>query len=332
MKASEAMTTKVVSVGPDTPTGSIALLLFKHGISAVPVVDENGTPIGMVSEGDLMPRNETEREARRDWWLKLLAEGEELSPDYLHDVEKERTARQVMSAPLITVADDAELVDVAEMLSKHRIKRLPVLHDGRMVGVISRADLVKAVARQSAGPQFEPSSEPANELPVASERLAALTRHAQHAAAPPLPPGAGEISAEGFRKLVAHHEEEEIARRQDAQDQTAEKHHEEARKLLAAELAEEAWQRMLTEARLAAEKGEEEHLLVRFPCELCSDHGRAVNAPDPSWPTTLRGIAAQVFRRWKDELRAHGFALHARVIEFPDGLPGDIGLFLAWGK
>jgi hypothetical protein len=57
-----------------------------------------------------------------------------------------------------------------------------------------------------------------------------------------------------------------------------------------------------------------------------------VNAPDPSWPATLRGIAAQVFMRWKDELRPHGFGLHARVLEFPDGLPGDIGLFLAWGK
>jgi len=83
---------------------------------------------------------------------------------------------------------------------------------------------------------------------------------------------------------------------------------------------------------VGAQKGADEHLLLRFPSEICSDHGRAVNAPDPSWPTTLRGLAAQVFMRWKNELRSHGFGLHARVLEFPDGLPGDIGLFLAWGR
>ena len=331
MKAGDVMTTEVVAVPPDTPASSIASVLFRNGISAVPVVDGSGVPLGMVSEGDLMPRDDSEREARRDWWLKLLAEGEDLGPDYLHHLErKDRTARQIMRSPVVTVEEGADLVEVAETLAAHNIKRVPVVRDGRIVGIVSRADLVKAVARQT--PEFEPSLHAGNDLPVASDRLTALTQHPHAEAAAPHPAFSGELSAQGFRTLVVHFEEDEAARREDAHHQVEERHHEEARKLLAAQLSDQAWHRMLGEARVAAQKGAEEHLLLRFPCELCSDHGRAVNAPDPSWPATLRGLAAQVFMRWKNELRSHGFGLHARVLEFPDGLPGDIGLFLAWGR
>jgi len=75
MNARDIMTTEVVSISPETPTNKVAQLLDEKGISAVPVVDDAGAPIGMVSEGDLIGRNEAEREARRDWWLTLLAEG-----------------------------------------------------------------------------------------------------------------------------------------------------------------------------------------------------------------------------------------------------------------
>ena len=71
--------------------------------------------------------------------------------------------------------------------------------------------------------------------------------------------------------------------------------------------------------------------MLKFPCKLCTDRGRAVNVPDPSWPATLRGLPAQVFLRWKQELRDRGFRLQARVIDFPDGVPGHVGLFLVWG-
>src|SRR5690349_11485966 len=75
IRAEELMTRDVVAVGPDKPTQEIARLLLEHRISAVPVVDSSGAPIGMVSEGDLVGGNEVDREARRDWWLELLAEG-----------------------------------------------------------------------------------------------------------------------------------------------------------------------------------------------------------------------------------------------------------------
>jgi CBS domain-containing protein len=330
MKAGEVMTTEVVAVRPDTPGRAVALTLFQHGISAVPVVDENGAPIGMVSEGDLVPRDESEREARRDWWLKALAEGEELSPEFLQHLQpKDRTAREVMHAPIVTAREDTDLVEIAELLSSKRIKRVPIVRDGRMVGIVSRADLVRAVAHPQVK-EPEPSRE--SEILVASDRLQALTQHARAPEPAPPQPASKDVSAATFRSLVAHFEEGEAVRRQEARRLMAEKHQEEARHLLATQLTDEAWHHMLHDARLAAQRGEKEHMILRFPHELCTDQGRAINAPDPSWPATLRGLAAQVFMRWKNELRSQGFALHARVMEFPDGMPGDIGLFLAWGK
>jgi len=72
-------------------------------------------------------------------------------------------------------------------------------------------------------------------------------------------------------------------------------------------------------------------LLLRFPSQVCSDGGRAVNVPDPGWPSTLRGEAAEIYLRWSHDLQPQGFHLSARVVDFPDGMPGDIGMFLVWG-
>jgi CBS domain-containing protein len=332
MKAGDIMTTKVVTVGPDASAHSIALLLWKNGISAVPVVDEHGSPLGMISEGDLMPRDETEREARRDWWLKALSEGEELNPEFLQYLQAgERSAREIMISPIVTVEENADVVAVAELLSAKRIKRVPVMRDGRMVGIVSRADLIKAFAGKGRTREPEPSPGRDNDILVPSEELEALTKRRKVAAAPahPLPPD-DELSARTLRELAAHHREEEAARRAEAHDQVAQSHLKQTHQLLAAKLSDESWHHMLRNARAAAQKGEEEQLLLRFPCELCTDHGRAVNAPDPNWPATLRGIAAEVFMRWKRELQPHGFGLLARVIDFPDGVPGDIGMYLKW--
>ncbi len=334
MKAGDVMTTNVVSIGPDASARSIALLLTKKGISAVPVVDEHGVPLGMISEGDLMPRDESAREARRDWWLKALAEGEELNPEFLQYLQsQDRSARDIMISPIVTVDENAELVDVAELLTAKRIKRVPVMRDGRMVGVVSRADLVKAFAGRGRAREPEPSLDRDTEILVPSEKLEALGKNRTKPATPAHPTPAGDdLSADTFRDLALHYEEQEAARREEARGQIAESHLKQARQLLAAKLSEESWQHMLRNARAAAQKGEEEQLLLRFPCELCTDHGRAVNAPDPSWPVTLRGIAAEVFMRWKKELQPHGFGLAARIVDFPDGVPGDIGMFLEWGR
>jgi CBS domain-containing protein len=330
--AADIMTRDVIAIRPEASARTIATLLFEHGISAVPVVDENDAVIGMVSEGDLLPRNESEREKRRDWWLRLLAEGEELNPDFVAHVEQpDRIARHIMSAPVVTVPDTADIVEVSEVLSTNRIKRAPVLRDGRIVGIISRADLIKAVAHPVKPVEYEPEPDRFRFI-FPSPQLESLKPRQQKATGPSkAEPVADELSAEGFRAAVHHHEEEETIHREEAHRMALDKRHHEVDEMLAAGLTDAAWQHMLHEARVAASKGEKEHMLVKFPCELCTDHGRAVNVPDPSWPTTLRGLPAQLFLRWKRELRDRGFKLGARVIDFPDGIPGHIGLFLIWG-
>jgi len=153
MKARDVMTSAVISVSLDTPIGDIARILSDRGISAVPVVGDAGTPLGMVSEGDLMGRDETDREARRDWWLNMLAEGEVINSDFLASLSSlGRRARDVMSAPVVTASEETDVTEIARLLTVHRIKRVPVLRDGRIVGIVSRADLVRALAETKRSP------------------------------------------------------------------------------------------------------------------------------------------------------------------------------------
>jgi len=149
MKASDVMTADVVSVRPDVPVKDVAKILLKNGISAVPVVDENGSPIGMVSEGDLIPRPEPEREARRDWWLALLAEGEALNANFVANLgTTDQPASAIMSSPVVSVAPDTDVGEIARLLADYRIKRVPVVRDGHVVGIVSRANLLRALADQ----------------------------------------------------------------------------------------------------------------------------------------------------------------------------------------
>ena len=104
-----------------------------------------------------------------------------------------------------------------------------------------------------------------------------------------------------------------------------------AKDLIDHHIADESWQRLIHLAREAAEHGAREYLLLRFPSELCTDRGRAINAAEADWPASLRGEAAELYLRWKQDLRPLGFALTARILDFPDGMPGDAGLFLSWG-
>jgi CBS domain-containing protein len=145
MNARDVMTRDVVSVASDTPMRKIAALLVEKRISGVPVIDGRGTPIGMVSEGDLIGRSEAEREAPQDWWLTTLAEGEAVNPEFLASLSYP-TARDMMSAPAISIDEKTSLGEIAGILTEHRIKRVPVVRDGRIVGIVSRADLVRALA------------------------------------------------------------------------------------------------------------------------------------------------------------------------------------------
>jgi CBS domain-containing protein len=143
----DIMSRNIVSVTSNSPVSKIAALLSQHGISAVPVIDKDGKPLGMVSEGDLMAPFSARNQARRDWWLEMLAEGERLAPEFLDYISADhRTAADVMTREVVSVGEGAAVADVADILIKHRIKRVPVLRDGRVVGIISRADIVRSLA------------------------------------------------------------------------------------------------------------------------------------------------------------------------------------------
>jgi CBS domain-containing protein len=149
MQAADVMTQNVITVTPESEVTEIASLLLEHGISAVPVVDSDGHVLGIVSEGDLMARVEPEDE-RRSWWLKLFSGGGD-AVDYVKT--HGRKAGQIMTANPLTVGEDEPLHDIASLLEKRHIKRVPVVRDGKLVGIVSRSNLLRgfSVGRQPAG-------------------------------------------------------------------------------------------------------------------------------------------------------------------------------------
>lgn len=151
MRAKDLMTHEVVTVLPETSIAEIARVLATHSISAAPVVSRDGNLLGMVSEGDLLGRKEAESEKRREWWLTMLAEGEALNPDFLASVtDRTATARDLMSTPVVTADENADISAIAELLTRRRIKRIPILRNDRMVGIISRADLLRGLIASGA--------------------------------------------------------------------------------------------------------------------------------------------------------------------------------------
>lgn len=334
MKARDVMTGDVASVRPDTPTREVAELLLKRGISACPVVDDAGAPIGMVSEGDLIGRDEADRVARRDWWLALLAEGETLSSDFLTSLHAPaRTARDIMAGPVVTIDEDTEVAEIARLLATYRIKRVPVVRNGRMVGIVSRADLLRALVAE----QPKPAAAPGRGLLAGA--LAELDQHFLHrresaakSRAPAARPEAAGLMANDFQRLAADFQHQELQHHEEERRAAAEERRHRVSELIDEHISDESWRALLHGARQAAEHGQKEFMLLRFPSQLCNDGGRAINVIEPGWPATLRGEAAETYLRWERELQPQGFHLAARVLDFPGGKPGDIGLFLVWGQ
>jgi CBS domain-containing protein len=334
MKARDVMTSEVVSVRPDMPTTHVARLLLENGISAVPVVDDGAAPIGMVSEGDLLGRDDGDREARRDWWLALLAEGTTLSDAFVASLRApERMVRDVMSGPVVCVGEDTDAAEIAQLLAAHRIKRVPVVRDGQIVGIVSRADLLRAVTRRQDSSAGAPKH---GFLASAFGGLDHRVSHPPHHDEPPRaeacaePDEAGPTAA-NFRHLSEDFQHRETDHRDEMHRADAERRRRKMAELIDHHVSDENWRSLWQQARRAAEHGQSEFMLLRFPNQLCNDHGRAINMMEPGWPATLRGEAAEIYLRWQRDLKPRGFHLAARVLEFPGGMPGDIGLFLLWG-
>jgi CBS-domain-containing membrane protein len=144
MKASDVMVSKVITVGPNTTVQEIANILLSNRISAVPVVDKLDVLIGIVSEGDLIRRVEAGTERHYSWWLSLLTDKGAIAHDYLksHAVK----AADVMTKRVITASPDLPLGELASLLEKHRIKRVPIVENGKLIGIVSRANLLQGLA------------------------------------------------------------------------------------------------------------------------------------------------------------------------------------------
>jgi CBS domain-containing protein len=138
------MTTEVVTIAPSTTVHDIASLLVAKRIGAVPVVSEGNDVIGIVTESDLLHREEIHTEHKRKRWLEFFVSSETQAREFVktHGLR----AEQVMSRVVTAVAPDTDLAEVADILDAHKIRRVPVIDKGKLVGIISRADIVRALA------------------------------------------------------------------------------------------------------------------------------------------------------------------------------------------
>jgi hypothetical protein len=141
-----------------------------------------------------------------------------------------------------------------------------------------------------------------------------------------------DLSADSFRGFDTVFKDEQVRTEENQKKAVVEHRQEQIKEMIAGKITDVAWNELIDHARTAAAHGETQYLLLRFPSDLCTDDSRAINnPPNPAWPGTLQGEAADIYNRWHTVLRPHGFDLSAQVLDFPGGKPGDVGLFLRWG-
>ena len=144
MRAKDVMTSKVIYVGADEAVVNAARLMLQHQISGLPVVDKKGELVGIVTEGDFLRRSELGTQRRRPKWLEFVLGPGKLAQEYVHASGKK--IEDVMTPDPWTIDENESLEAVVDMMERHRIKRIPVTRSGRVVGIISRANLMHALA------------------------------------------------------------------------------------------------------------------------------------------------------------------------------------------
>ena len=145
MKAKDVMTRKVITIAPRAPILAALQLMQQHNISGLPVVDEKGNLVEIVTEGDFLRRAETGTERRRSRWFEFLLGPGALAGDYVRT--HSRRIDQIMTTDLCTITEDVPLDVIVALMEKHRVKRIPVIRGSELVGIISRANLLHALAR-----------------------------------------------------------------------------------------------------------------------------------------------------------------------------------------
>jgi len=149
MKARDVMVAPVITVKPYSTVREVAKTLVDRRISAVPVVDDAGKVVGIISEGDLMHRAETGTERRYRWWIRLVGGDASLPTDYIK--AHARRAADIMTQNVITATPETPLDEIAVLLERNSIKRVPIVREGQLVGIVSRANLVQALATMPRG-------------------------------------------------------------------------------------------------------------------------------------------------------------------------------------
>jgi CBS domain-containing protein len=136
--------TDVITVTPESDVPKVAELMLVNHISGTPVVDGDGRLVGMISEGDLIRRDEAGTAHERPWWLRLLMGRELLAGEFLR--EHSRRVGDLMTRDVVSAEPDTAVAEIATLLERHRIKRVPIVEAGKLVGIVSRANLIQALA------------------------------------------------------------------------------------------------------------------------------------------------------------------------------------------
>jgi CBS domain-containing protein len=329
-QADELMSSPAITTQTTEPVFSVARLMLDSGIDGVPVLDPAGRPVGMVSDGDLLGRR---GEGRPSPWLDMLAKQ---SPPPRSALE--RPVGEVMSAPLISISRKASVRDIAETFRAHGIKRLPVLDGGSMVGVVTRADLLPLVDELPAAPSAGGDKGGGGLLEFLESMIggASLRGGLERAPAPASAPRGEKavaidaLSAKAFRDAVRARKLESLDQKQTTRREAQLERERQVHAFLDQHVTDASWSEMLEKAKFAALNGEQEYMLLRFPSDLCSDGGRKIDVAEEGWEGTLRGAAAELYGRWRTDLKPQGFSLSARIVSYDDGIVGDLGLYLTW--
>jgi CBS domain-containing protein len=172
MRAAELMTTSIVSVSPNASILEAGRLMLQHKISGLPVVDAAGNLVGIVTEGDFLRRVEIGTERRRPRWLEFVIGPGRLAEEYVQS--HGRKVEEVMTHDLLTIIEDTPLPEIVQLMERHRIKRVPVMRGKELVGIVSRANLVRALA--SLAREVEPTS--AEDWAIRDQILDVLSKEA----------------------------------------------------------------------------------------------------------------------------------------------------------
>lgn len=173
VRACDIMTTSIITASPDMTVRHAAGTMVFAGISGMPVVDESGKLLGMITEGDLMHRAEIGTGVKhRAWWLDMVASTSELASQYVK--EHAKTVKDLMTTDITTVTETCPVGEIAELLERRRIKRVPVMRDGKVVGIVSRSNLIRALVTMA--PEV-PATAESGDNAIREDVLAAMEGH-----------------------------------------------------------------------------------------------------------------------------------------------------------